>query len=65
MIDKCPNICNNKTPCGYYKTTGCINSQYQQYLITGIEDGWINVDKKTWGEYKMMKNLDYRVGKYS
>ena len=57
----------------YLKTEGfdekyirdAINPQYQQYLITGVEDGWIKVDRKTWDEYQMMKDLDYGVGKYS
>lgn len=57
----------------YLKTEGfdekyirdAINPQYQQYLITGVEDGWIKVDRKTWDEYQMMKDPDYRVGKYS
>ena len=62
MIGRCPNICNNKTSEGYCKTTVCINPSYQQYLITGVEDGWIKVDKKTWDEYQMMKNSDYGVG---
>lgn len=65
MIGKCSNVCNNKSSDGYCKTTECINPRYRQYLITGVEDGWIKVDKKTWGEYQMMKNPDYGVGKYS
>ncbi len=65
MIGKCLNNCDNKTKDGYCKTTGCINSQYRQYLTTGIEDGWIKVDKQTWREYQMMKDPDYGVGKFS
>ena len=52
MIGKCPNIRNNKTSNGYCKTAGCINPRYSQYLITGVEDGWIKVDKKTWDEFQ-------------
>lgn len=60
MIGKCSNVCNNKTSDEYCKTTECINPHYRQYLIIGVEDGWIKVDKKTWDEYQMMKNPDYR-----
>lgn len=59
MIGKCSNVCNNKTSDEYCKTTECINPHYRQYLIIGVEDGWIKVDKKTWDEYQMMKNPDY------
>lgn len=59
MIGKCSNVCNNKTSDWYCKTTECINPHYRQYLIIGVEDGWIKVDKKTWDEYQMMKNPDY------
>ena len=65
MIGRCPNTSTNKTSEGYCKTTGCINPRYRQYLITGVEDGWIKVDRKIWDEYQMMKNPDYGVGKYS
>lgn len=65
MIGRCSNTCNNKTSDGYCKTTGCINPQYQQYLIIGIEDGWIKADKQTLKEYRMMKDSDYGIGKFS
>ena len=64
----CNHICDNKTPLGYCQTTGCINPKYNgsgTYLITGVEDGWIKVDKKVLDEYKMMKDPDYGVGIYS
>lgn len=29
------------------------------YLVTGIEDGWINVDEETWNKYlEVKKRLD-------
>lgn len=28
---------------------------YIQWLITGVEDGWIYVDKNTWKEYLKAK----------
>ncbi len=68
MTSKCPYICNNKTSCGYCQTTVCINPKYNgsgTYLTIGVEDGWIIVDKKVWDEYKMMKDPDYGVGRYS
>ena len=27
----------------------------EMYLITGVEDGWIKVDKETWKEYLQAK----------
>ena len=68
MTNICPYICNNKTSYGYCQTTVCINPKYNgsgTYLVTGVEDGWIKVDKKVWNEYKMMKDPDYGVGRYS
>lgn len=68
MNGTCPYICDNKTSLGYCQTTGCINPKYNGsgvYLITGVEDGWIKVDKQTWREYQMMEDPDYGVGKYS
>ena len=68
MTSTCPYICRNKTSYGYCQTTVCINHKYNgsgAYLITGVEDGWIKVDKKVWDEYKMMKDPDYGVGRYS
>ena len=65
MTSTCPYICNNKTSYDYCQTTGCINHNVDTYLIVGVEDGWIKVDKKVWDEYEMMKDLDYGIGRYS
>ena len=27
------------------------------YLITGVEDGWIKVDRKVWKQYLLAKRL--------
>ena len=29
--------------------------EYKEWLITGVEDGWIYVDKNTWNEYLKAK----------
>lgn len=72
MTDKCSYICNNKTSYGYCKTTVCINQKYNgsgTYLLIGVEDGWIKVNKKAWDEYletkKMIDDPDYGCGIYS
>lgn len=75
MMGMCPYNCYNKSPSGYCQTIGCINPAYSttRYLIVGVEDGWINVDKKVWEEYlaakeywkRIMEDPDYGVGRYS
>lgn len=36
------------------------NKEKDMYLVTGVEDGWIKVDKKVWQEYLEAKE---RLGK--
>lgn len=31
------------------------NFNYNKWLITGVEDGWIYVDKETWEDYLKAK----------
>ena len=37
------------------------NFNYNKWLIIGVEDGWIHVDKETWNDYlkaKAKENID-------
>lgn len=34
------------------------NKKDDVYLITGVEDGWIKVDKKVWQEYLKAKERE-------
>ena len=36
--------------------------EYNQWLIIGIEDGWIYVDKDTWNEYLKAKKEGSKYG---
>ena len=36
-----------------------------QLLITGVEDGWIKVDKETWKEYLKLKRRGNENGRKS
>lgn len=46
----CENGCfGSIKPCEYFQTDDI------EYLIKGIEDGWIKVDQKTWKEYLKIK----------
>ena len=31
--------------------------EYLQWLITGVEDGWIKVNQKTWRQYLIAKAI--------
>ena len=33
-------------------------NENKKYLITGIEDGWIKVDKATWDDYQYLKTKE-------
>ena len=33
-------------------------TENERYLVIGVEDGWIKVDKKTWKEYLRIKKLE-------
>lgn len=33
------------------------SKEYLQWLIIGVEDGWIKVDQKTWQEYLTAKKV--------
>jgi len=30
----------------------------ERYLVTGVEDGWIEVDAETWHRYCVIKGID-------
>lgn len=30
----------------------------EEYLITGVEDGWIKIDKATWDDYQYLKTKE-------
>ena len=32
-----------------------MTNENEKYLITGVEDGWIKVDKATWDDYQYLK----------
>ena len=34
------------------------NFNYDKWLIIGVEDGWIHVDKETWKEYLKIKEIN-------
>ena len=42
--------CGSANPCKYFQT-----DDYDEHLVTGVEDGWIKVDKETWEEYLKAK----------
>ena len=33
-------------------------NENEKYLITGVEDGWIKVDKATWDDYQYLKTKE-------
>ena len=35
-----------------------MTNENEKYLITGIEDGWIRVDKATWNDYQYLKTKE-------
>lgn len=42
----------NEKHCKYFQT-----DDYDEYLITGVEDEWIKADKETWEEYLQAKEV--------
>lgn len=40
-------------------------NEYLQWLITGVEDGWIKVTQKTWREYLLAKEIVNQRETYS
>jgi len=42
----------NIQTCEYFKS----DDDEDLYLVTGVEDGWIHVDKETWKRYLEAKN---------
>lgn len=35
-----------------------MTNENEKYLITGVEDGWIKVDKATWDDYQYLKTKE-------
>jgi len=33
-------------------------NENEKYLITGVEDGWIEVNKATWDDYQYLKTKE-------
>ena len=66
--------CNHKSECGLYcyAKFNCehkvkdlvigriVGVHMDEYLVTGVEDGWIKVDKETWEEYLKNKKRSVR-----
>ena len=60
-------VCEKCERCFNYKVSelGCYGSEkvceyfqtddYNEWIVTGVEDGWIKTDKETWEEYLKAK----------
>ena len=53
-------FCNNKHLKRQFYEVKMNNKEKDMYLVIGVEDGWVKVDKKVWQEYLEAKE---RLGK--